>query len=175
MAKKPGGLHEVLIYVACWQVVEAWHSCDYATTSASPDNPEVSCETLELRNATMSVLLQQHTHETTDKPFGFDLRTVVYRRSPFSIPPNDTQPGRDMTAFRSIVACSVAIGWASDDCGSNMTCISKRLAAAAPFFDRAGERGCDIALLRTTPPFRVFDDPQCAGGSRSVSGASVCS
>jgi hypothetical protein len=140
-----------LVAVLSWFPTVASQSCDYATASPSPDNPAMSCETLELRNATMSVLLQHDVE--TELLIGYDVRTVVYRRSPFAIPNSDLQPARNFTAHRSIIACSVAIGWASDDCGSNVTCISGRVAAAAPFFSRAGERGCDIALLVAPSPF----------------------
>eukprot|EP01051_Picozoa_sp_SAG22_P000882 SAG22_NODE_29_length_28404_cov_23.294153_3_plen_320_part_00 len=84
--------------------------------------------------------------------FGVDVRAMTY----------STPPAKDNTKHRTIVACSMAVGWASHDCGYNLPCALGRLENISKFWEKAGKRNCDIALLPedffgyTTQPVETY-------------------
>ena len=84
--------------------------------------------------------------------FGVDVRAVTY----------STPPAKDNTKFRRIVACSMAVGWASNTCGNDLPCALGRLENISKFWEKAGKRNCDIALLPedffgyTTQPVETY-------------------
>jgi predicted amidohydrolase len=87
-----------------------------------------------------------------DGVFAVDVRAMTYSAA----------PKKDNTKFRRIVACSMAVGWAGNICGQNLTCSLGRLEQISNFWDKAGARQCDIALLPedffgyTTQPVETY-------------------
>jgi type II secretory pathway pseudopilin PulG len=92
------------------------------------------------------------TASLADGAFAVDVRAMTYSDA----------PKKDNTKFRRIVACSMAVGWAEGVCGHNVTCSVGRLEQISKFWDKAGARQCDIALLPedffgyTTQPVETY-------------------
>jgi hypothetical protein len=121
--------------------------CEYAAGRATAPG-ETTCSQFP----DGGVLTTDSTAPAAAGAFGVDVRAMTY-----SVP-----PVRDFTKFRRIVACSMAVGWASESCGQNVTCGVGRLAQIEPFWKKAAARKCDIALLPedffgyTTQPVQVY-------------------
>ena len=117
-------------------------------TALTRAKPSLHCA-LCRRGGDMTV---SSTAPTADGAFNVDVRAVTYAAA----------PKKDNTKFRRIVACSLAVGWANNTCGNNLACALGRLQQISKFWDKAGARKCDIALLPedffgyTTQPVETY-------------------
>ena len=108
-------------------------SCEYSADSPTVANNNTTCEQFP----SSGDLTVQSTAPKAAGSFGVDTRTMVYSEP----------PALDFTKHRRIVACAMSVGWASAACGKKVSCALGRLSTIGKFWEMAGARKCDIALL----------------------------
>ena len=102
------------------------YSASHATNVSGTASTPITCEQFPSGGD----LTVSSTAPVAEDAFAVDVRTMTY----------STSPKKDNTKFRRIVACYMAVGWASSACGNNITCSLGRLEQISGFWDKAAAR-----------------------------------